>query len=132
VDVRFLTGQIALRTALERVFGHQFLVAYDVKTKRLGVAVITGEKTSKNLYSKVISDDASVEQIVNDLLASLAKRSELAVRVNKNLINRTVMLNGQRVNYNAIIGASAHSNIAVPHTVNDWFTIAPLDSTGKT
>lgn len=130
-DVKTKKGQIALRTALERVFGHQFLVDFNEKTGQLIVSKITGEKDSKTFYRKSVLGNDAIDGLVDNILNTMARANTFAVRVNKNLINQKVMLRGKEVNYNALIGEVAHTDLAVPHTVNDWFTVNPLDNQGK-
>lgn len=125
--------QIALKTALNNVFTDQFRVS-----ARKGVFYVRrinkepepdGKHKSVEVFRLENPDDTN--KLVDALLEEFAKNLVTSVRVNVNHINNTVEFNGENVPYNNLIGTLAHNNLAVPHTVNNWFTVAPLSRKGK-
>jgi len=130
-DVMTTEGQIALRIALETVFGHNFLVGINEKSQQLIISKVTQTGETQLFYRERIFKNSTVDSIVDSVLNTMAKQNSFAVRINKNLINTKINYRGQNINYNALIGEVAHTDLVFPHTVNDWFTTNPLDSFGK-
>jgi len=117
-------NRVAFSKALQKVFNNRFNVKLEDGKIVISTLNDKNEKTAVYTTSSTSVDEAFIDK----MLKNLAKKQSVGIRVNLNSINLNVGLEGQSVSYNELIGEFAMSNLAVPHTVNDWFTIAPVDS----
>lgn len=125
VDLNTSRGQVALKNALMQAFGHTFHV--DVFNGQIRIRCKTQEGQPEFRYYTALGGNMDMDKFADSLLAKAAQAGTLQFRVNLQFINKKVELNGNSVSYNNLVGEIAHSNLVTPHTVNDWFTVAPID-----
>lgn len=116
---------------LELLFSEDFHVnILDDGQLRINTGTVK-ENNFKMIYQGELSNN-SIDIIINSMFSLAKKGKGLEIRVNRRYINSVIdrgSLKGE--SYNNMIGELAHTNLARPTTVNDYFIVYPLDSNDK-
>lgn len=113
--------QTAIKLALEDLFSHEFHV--NVQGGKFKVAATMKDGKQRNIYETSLKD-ASTESLLQAI-----SNAGLGIQINRKYVNDVITIGGQEVNYNEVIGELAYTNIApgFGHTVNDFFTLNPIN-----
>ena len=125
-----------LRSLLAVANVHVNLEADSNTKKGLGIRVTSyarKEGTEKHNSFTIFEgkrEDMDIDQIMQNLSRFSINVSASFINGNENGYEYPFEVNGQKVDYNAMIAEVANTNAAEPRTVNDWFTIRPLIKDG--
>ena len=123
------------KTKLGELFGvANFHVNFDSAESRKGAGIrattyIRQDGSEKGApHTLHVGDRASmdVDAILNELGRFFINIANSQINSNKTYST----IDGTAYTYNQMIGEIATTNVAKPHTVNDWFTIKPIEKKG--